>query len=55
MDLHLEYIVNQTAKYSDWLAKGLGKVGGHGSAREPSLHSTALFDGNGDFCVCVEV
>jgi len=24
MDLHLEYIVDQTAKYSDWIAKDLG-------------------------------
>ena len=24
MDLHLEYIVNQTAKYSDWISKDLG-------------------------------
>ncbi len=25
MDLHLEYIVDQTAKYSDWIAKDLGQ------------------------------
>ena len=24
MDIHLEYIVDQTAKYSDWLAQGFG-------------------------------
>lgn len=37
MDLHLEFIVDQTAKYSDWLAQGLGN--GPGSS-EPSIPST---------------
>ncbi len=43
MDLHLEFIVDQTAKYSDWLAKGLGS--NTGSVSEPSLHSAASLDG----------
>lgn len=33
MDLHLEFIVNQTAKYSDWLAQGLGSTPGN---KEPA-------------------
>lgn len=39
MDLHLEFIVDQTAKYSDWLAQGLGNSG----ERSPS--TTLPIDG----------
>ena len=42
MDLHLEFIVDQTAKYSDWLAQGLGNTKG---SSEPSLLSTPSYHG----------
>ena len=37
MDMHLEFIVDQTAKYSNWLVKGLGSH----TPSEPSLQSVA--------------
>ena len=42
MDLHLEYIVDQTSKYSDWLAQGLGTTTG---SSEPSVLSSPPPDG----------
>ena len=42
MDLHLEFIVDQTSKYSDWLAQGLVSTTG---SREPSLLSSPPLDG----------
>lgn len=42
MDLHLEYIVDQTSKYSDWLAQGLGTTAG---SSEPSVLSSPPPDG----------
>jgi hypothetical protein len=36
MDLHLEFIVDQTAKYSDWLAQGLGNGPGNTGLSLPS-------------------
>lgn len=42
MDLHLEFIVDQTVKYSDWLAKGLGSVAGSGNSEPLSLTSSSL-------------
>lgn len=42
MDLHLEFIVDQTVKYSDWLAKGLGSVAGSGNSEPLSLASSSL-------------
>ena len=42
MDMHLEYIVDQTAKYSNWLVKGLTTASSTASPpSEPSLHSAA--------------
>ena len=41
MDLHLEFIVDQTAKYSDWLAQGLGNAG----SSEPSVLSAPSLHG----------
>ena len=29
LDLHLNFIVDQTAKYSDWLTQGLTQTGGN--------------------------
>lgn len=37
MDMHLEFIVDQTAKYSNWLVKGLASH----TPSEPSLQSVA--------------
>ena len=48
MDLHLDYIVDQTTKYSKWLVKGLASVT---SSVEPSLQSAASSSLNG---VCRE-
>lgn len=39
MDMHLEFIVDQTAKYSNWLVKGLTTVSPSASTSEPSLQS----------------
>ena len=41
MDMHLEFIVDQTAKYSNWLVKGLASK----TPSEPSLQSVASHDG----------
>ena len=40
MDMHLEFIVDQTAKYSNWLVKGL-TTSSTATPSEPSLHSAA--------------
>lgn len=40
MDLHLDYIVDQTTKYSKWLVKGLA-TGTTPTPTEPSLQSAA--------------
>ncbi len=48
MDLHLDYIVDQTTKYSKWLVKGLASAT---SSAEPSLQSAASSSLNG---VCRE-
>ena len=40
MDMHLEFIVDQTAKYSNWLVKGL-TASSTATPSEPSLHSAA--------------
>ncbi len=40
--MHLEFIVDQTAKYSNWLVKGLA---GSKTPSEPSLQSIASHDG----------
>ena len=39
MDMHLEFIVDQTAKYSNWLVKGL--TANSATPSEPSLQSVA--------------
>lgn len=41
MDMHLEFIVDQTAKYSNWLVKGL-TTSSTATPSEPSLHSAAV-------------
>ena len=41
MDMHLEFIVDQTQKYSNWLVKGLAS----NTPSEPSLQSVASRDG----------
>ena len=41
MDMHLEFIVDQTQKYSNWLVKGLASS----TPSEPSLQSVASRDG----------
>ena len=41
MDMHLEFIVDQTAKYSNWLVKGLTTASSTATPSEPSLHSAA--------------
>ena len=41
MDLHLDFIVDQTAKYSNWLVKGLATGGSRQTSIEPSLQSAA--------------
>ena len=43
MDMHLEFIVDQTAKYSSWLVKGL-TTSSATTPSEPSLHSAAASD-----------
>jgi len=56
MDMHLEFIVDQTAKYSNWLVKGLASH----TPSEPSLQSVATsHDGTelplGYMSVCVSL
>ena len=41
MDMHLEFIVDQTAKYSDWLVKGL-TTSSTATPSEASLHSAGV-------------
>ena len=46
MDMHLEFIVDQTAKYSNWLVKGLTTVSLSATPSELSLRSaSAVVDG----------
>ena len=47
MDIHLNFIVDQTQKYSSWLTQGMSSlpVGSH-TPSEPSLISTQSHDGN---------
>ncbi len=56
MDLHLDYIVDQTTKYSKWLVKGLGSTT---SSAEPSLQSTASSSLNGQrkrgICIIIRI
>ena len=49
MDMHLEFIVDQTAKYSNWLVKGLASH----TPSEPSLQSVASSHDGRDQAVCV--
>ncbi|XP_071446621.1 helicase domino isoform X2 [Hetaerina americana] len=37
LDQHLSFIVDQTEKYSSWLAESMGKGGGGGSTAAPSI------------------
>ncbi len=49
MDMHLEFIVDQTQKYSSWLVKGLT---GNKTPSEPSLQSVASASGTSCACSC---
>lgn len=46
MDIHLNFIVDQTQKYSSWLTQGMSsKQAGSHTPSDPSLVSTRSHDG----------
>lgn len=42
LDQHLSYIVDQTEKYSSWLAESMGKTGPGGQPSQPSSKANSL-------------